>query len=90
MPNIKFSYLYRDGANYKNYSYVVFKGEQTFDVDKLQTLIQSKLISGEFFYATNGTYPIYISTSGMMNLTTHFTNLNVLKTQMKLLILYLI
>lgn len=57
MPNIKFSYLYRDGANYKNYGSVVFKGEQTFDLGKLLILIQSKLISGEFFYASQWHLP---------------------------------
>lgn len=50
MPNIKFSYRYRDGANYKNYGHVIFSETLSIDLDKLQTLIQSKLISGEFFY----------------------------------------
>jgi hypothetical protein len=51
MPNIKFSYLYRDAANYKNFSFVIFGGDEGIRLSYLQSLIQSKLIDGTWFYA---------------------------------------
>jgi len=57
MSNIKFSYLYRDGANYKNYGYIVFKISSDTDIIELRTLIQAKLIEGQFFYANEWGLP---------------------------------
>ena len=57
MPNIKFSYLYRDDANYKNYGFVVFKNDQSLDIEQLQKLIQCKLIDGTWFYADKWNLP---------------------------------
>ncbi len=67
MPNIKFSYRYRDSGNYKNFGSVIFDnagsplGEpaRTEDIDlvELTTLIRSKLIDGEYFYADEWCLP---------------------------------
>lgn len=57
MPNIKFSYLYRDGANYKNFGSVVFKGDDQIRLQDLEGLVKSKLISGCWFYATQWKLP---------------------------------
>lgn len=57
MHNIKFSYFYRDGANHKNYSCAVFYNVNVIDVPKLTTLVQSKLIDGTWFYASQWQLP---------------------------------
>ena len=49
MPNIKFSYLYRDAANYKVYGSVIFSNSEKLSVGEIESLIRAKLIDGEFF-----------------------------------------
>lgn len=44
--NSKFSYLYRDASNYKQFGYVVFSGEYA-EQDK--TLLLDNLHEGDFF-----------------------------------------
>jgi len=51
MPNILFSYLYRDGANYKNYGEVVFTNPTNLSLTTVKETIESKLLDGEWFYA---------------------------------------
>lgn len=51
MQNILFSYLYRDGANYKNYSEVVFANPDNIDVSQVKEAISTSLVDGEWFYA---------------------------------------
>jgi hypothetical protein len=51
MHNIKFSYLYRDGGNYKKYDYVIFANTDNIDLSEIETLIHPKFIGGEWFYA---------------------------------------
>ena len=57
MPNIKFNYLYRDGANYKNYSFVIFQNPQNITIEDLLDLIKSKLIEEAWFYANQWKLP---------------------------------
>jgi hypothetical protein len=57
MANIKFSYLYRDGGNYKKYQEVVFSNPDNIGIENLKTLIQSKLIDGMYFYVNEWILP---------------------------------
>jgi hypothetical protein len=57
MPNIKFNYLYRDGANYKNYSFAIFPNPQKISIEYLQKIINSKLIEEAWFYADQWQLP---------------------------------
>jgi len=57
MPNIKFNYLYRDSANYKKLDWVIFKNDLPIGIDELETLIRSKLIDGQWFYADQWQLP---------------------------------
>lgn len=57
MPNIKFSYLYRDGANYKKFHSVIFSNPTNIDLQEIETLIRSKLIFGEWFYVDQWKLP---------------------------------
>ncbi|MDB4925879.1 hypothetical protein [Mucilaginibacter sp.] len=57
MANIKFSYLYRDGGNYKKYGYVVLDNPENKSLEQLAELIRSKLIYGEWFYANEWQLP---------------------------------
>lgn len=61
MPNIKFSYRYRDGSNYKKYYSVVFSSPDEVELGELENLIHSKLIDGEFFYATKWGLPEFFT-----------------------------
>jgi len=49
--NIKFSYLYRDAGNYKNYGEVVFANPDNVSIEEIETVIKSKLIEGQWFVA---------------------------------------
>jgi hypothetical protein len=57
MPNIKFSYLYRDSANYKKFNWVIFNNASSISIEELETLIRAKLIYGEWFYADQWKLP---------------------------------
>jgi hypothetical protein len=47
--NIKMTYLYRDGGNYKTWQEVVFTNRSGKTVEQLTDLIKQRLISGRFF-----------------------------------------
>jgi hypothetical protein len=49
--NIKFDYLYRDGANYKNYNSEVFSNKEGLSIKEVEDAIESCLIEGVWFYA---------------------------------------
>jgi len=49
--NITFHYIYRDGANYKNFNTVIFKNDIDITVEELTMLLKSKLMGEEYFYA---------------------------------------
>jgi hypothetical protein len=51
MPNIKFSYLYRDGSNYKRFSHIIFSNPDDIDLQEFAALVKSKLIFETWFYA---------------------------------------
>lgn len=51
MPNIKFSYLYRDSGNYKYWGAVVFAHSGAYSLVELEALLGVKLIDGTWFYA---------------------------------------
>jgi hypothetical protein len=51
MINIKFKYLYRDGANYKNQGEVIFSNPNNLVLNKIKKTIIDSLISMEFFVA---------------------------------------
>ncbi|RZS95213.1 hypothetical protein BC751_0730 [Cecembia calidifontis] len=47
--NLKLNYLYRDGANYKQFGSVVFANSNFFTLRKASEKLRKKLISNEFF-----------------------------------------
>ncbi|MBW4888253.1 hypothetical protein KXQ82_00935 [Mucilaginibacter sp. HMF5004] len=50
MPNIKFSYLYRDGGNYKAFGEVVFANPDDIPLAEVEAGIKAKLIDETYFY----------------------------------------
>jgi len=61
MPNIKFSYLYRDGSNYKKFGYLVFANPDNVDLQEFEDLIKSKLIYETWFYADKWNLPEFFT-----------------------------
>lgn len=55
--NIKFSYLYRDSGNYKNFKELIFANPKGLSILDLEALIISKLIDGMWFYAKDWGLP---------------------------------
>lgn len=51
MAQIKLSYLYRDGSNYKNFGEVVFANSSQVELEEVRHTIVSNLIDGELFNA---------------------------------------
>lgn len=57
MPNIRFNYRYRNGANYKNHGFVIFDNPQQIKLEYLLFFIKSKLIDETWFYADQWKLP---------------------------------
>lgn len=55
--NIKFCYLYRDGANYKRYNEVTFLNCCEYSLDHIESQIKDNLIDGLWFYANEWQIP---------------------------------
>lgn len=55
--NIKFSYLYRDGSNYKQYNQIVFSNPNQIALEEIRTIIRSKLIEECWFIAIDWNVP---------------------------------
>jgi hypothetical protein len=55
--NIKFKYLYRDGANYKRYGEVVFANPSEVFLADVFTVLQSNLIDKQWFVASHWGLP---------------------------------
>lgn len=55
--NIKFIYLYRDGANYKQYNSIVFANPSGKTLAETDTKIKSHLIDGLWFVADDWNLP---------------------------------
>ena len=57
MPNIMLSYMYRDGANYKNHNDIVFANPLSKELTEIEQSIKSELIDREWFYANKWNVP---------------------------------
>ncbi|MCQ6961355.1 hypothetical protein [Mucilaginibacter aquariorum] len=57
MPNIKLSYLYRDGANYKNHSFIILNNPTSIALAEIEAATRSKLIDDTWFYADKWNLP---------------------------------
>jgi hypothetical protein len=57
LPNIKLSYLYRDGANYKNHNSIILNNPTNIALAEIETAIRSKLIDGAWFYVDKWNLP---------------------------------
>jgi len=57
MPNFKFYYHYRDGANYKNHSCIIFNNPNNLLLADVELIIQQKLIEDTWFYADKWNLP---------------------------------
>jgi hypothetical protein len=55
--NIKFSYLYRDGANYKQFNEVVFSNPNNLTGNEIEATIKKQLIDSEWFVAKDWKLP---------------------------------
>ena len=55
--NIRFSYLYRDGANYKNFNEIVFSNPNFIDSKEIEKTIRNKLIDGQWFICKEWNLP---------------------------------
>jgi hypothetical protein len=55
--NLKFAYLYRDGANYKNFNEVIFSNPNSRSVKDVESLIKMALIDEAWFVAKDWNLP---------------------------------
>ena len=55
--NIKFCYLYRDGANYKNFNEVIFDNPDGKSREEIETVIRNSLIDETWFVAVKWNLP---------------------------------
>jgi hypothetical protein len=51
MRNIKFNYLYRDGANYKSWGGVIFSNPDDLALNEIEGQLRNSFVSEEFFIA---------------------------------------
>jgi hypothetical protein len=52
MPNIKFNYMYRDYANYKNHGEAIFTNPDKYSLEQVRCTLENYRIDGEWFYAS--------------------------------------
>lgn len=57
MDNIKFNYLYRDGANYKSWGEVVFTNPDQLAVDEIETRLIDAFLPDKLFIASQVSVP---------------------------------
>ncbi len=57
MPNIKFSYLYRDSGNYKNWGFVILSNPDNLSLVDVEGIIKKKLIYDVWFYVDEWNLP---------------------------------
>ena len=55
--NIKFYYLYRDGANYKNFHETVFSNSNDLKLNLIEEIIRKHLIDGQWFVSKEWNVP---------------------------------
>ena len=55
--NIKFSYLYRDGGNYKQFNSVIFSNPNNRTLIEIDTSIKENLIEEQWFVAKHWNVP---------------------------------
>jgi hypothetical protein len=58
--NIKFSYLYRDSANFKQFGSIIFSNFNSLELCDIEDAIKTKLIDGEYFYTQQWNIPSLI------------------------------
>ena len=51
MKNVKFSYLYRDGSNYKKWGEIVFSNREEVAIEEIDSRLRQSFESEEFFVA---------------------------------------
>jgi hypothetical protein len=51
--NIRLNYLYRDGANYKQYHSEVFTNAGLLSIEEVENRLRAQLIDGDWFYNHN-------------------------------------
>jgi hypothetical protein len=57
MSNIKFEYLYRDGANTKSWGEVVFKNPERLSLDEIDKRLVTAFLPDKLFIATQISIP---------------------------------
>ena len=68
MPNIKFSYFYRDSCNYKNWGSVIFLKPHNSSIKEIEGVIKRKLIEETWFYPNEWKLPnLYFETLDINN-----------------------
>lgn len=55
--NIKFEYLYRDAANYKNWGEVIFSNTRNIPIDQINKRISTHLIDHQYFVPSDFNMP---------------------------------
>ena len=55
--NIRFSYLYRDGANYKSHNEVIFSNPEKKSLEEIEQVIKANLIDETWFVAKHWNIP---------------------------------
>lgn len=55
--NLKFAYLYRDGANYKNYNEIIFFNPNSKPAKEIESIIKKVLIDETWFVAKDWDLP---------------------------------
>lgn len=57
MANIKFNYLYRDGANYKSWGEVIFTNHEELHIKEVETKLMEAFLQEKLFIASQISIP---------------------------------
>jgi hypothetical protein len=57
MNNIRFSYLYRDGGNFKSWGEVIFSNSEDLTVDEIERILLNAFLPDKHFVASQVSIP---------------------------------
>jgi len=72
MSNVEFSYLYRDGGNYKKFGRIVFSNSEQIECDAIQKALTAEFLEEGLFIADQIRVPeVFLFANGQLSFDDH-------------------
>jgi len=72
MSNVEFSYLYRDGGNYKNFGRIVFSNSEQIECEEIRKVLSEAFLEEGLFIADQIRVPdVFLFANGQLSFDDH-------------------